>query len=115
MVYGLSARERVSINKAVDNLSPIEKEHMFTILEEKLDYPSKLEEYVRKKAVNTRDWNLATVVQGTFKKKICEQSRDSLCEACRSTAIRLGHVCAGNQLSFISAIEPGDKTKESIA
>jgi hypothetical protein len=29
-------------------------------------------------------------------------------------ATRLGHVCVGNQFSFISAIEPGDETKESI-
>jgi hypothetical protein len=28
---------------------------------------------------------------------------------------RLGHVCARNQFSFISAIEPEDETKESIA
>jgi hypothetical protein len=51
LVYGLIARERVSINKAVDDLSPIEKDHLFTILEEKLDYPANLEESVRKKAV----------------------------------------------------------------
>jgi hypothetical protein len=51
LVYGLIARERVSINKAVDDLSPIEKEHLFTILEEKLDYPANLEESVHKKAV----------------------------------------------------------------
>jgi hypothetical protein len=29
-------------------------------------------------------------------------------------ATRLGHVCVGNQFYFISAIEPGDETKESI-
>jgi hypothetical protein len=33
LVCGIIARERVSINKAVDDLSPIEKEHMLTILE----------------------------------------------------------------------------------
>jgi hypothetical protein len=27
----------------------------------------------------------------------------------------LRHVCAGNQFSFILAIEPGEETKESIA
>jgi hypothetical protein len=27
---------------------------------------------------------------------------------------RLGHICAGNQFSFTSAIELGDETKESI-
>jgi hypothetical protein len=41
----------VSINKAVDDLSPIEKDHLFTILEEKIDYPANLEECVRKKVV----------------------------------------------------------------
>jgi hypothetical protein len=30
-------------------------------------------------------------------------------------ATRLGHVYAGNQFSFISEIELGDETKESIA
>jgi hypothetical protein len=38
LVRGLIARERVSINKAVDDLSPIEKDHLFTVLEEKLEY-----------------------------------------------------------------------------
>jgi hypothetical protein len=40
----------VSINKVVDDLSPIEKDHLFTVLEEKLDYPANLEEFIRKKA-----------------------------------------------------------------
>jgi hypothetical protein len=65
----------VSINKAVDDLSPIEMDHLFTVLEEKLDYPANLEESVRKKAVKvaiSQIANLATVVQGPFKKKICE-------------------------------------------
>jgi hypothetical protein len=51
LVCGLIAWERVSINKAVDDLSPIEKDHLFTTLEEKLDYPANLEESVRRKAV----------------------------------------------------------------
>jgi hypothetical protein len=51
LVCGLIARERVSINKAVDDLSPIEKDHMFTVLEEKLEYPANLEESARKKVV----------------------------------------------------------------
>jgi hypothetical protein len=51
LVCSLIARERVSTNKAVDDLSPIEKDHLFTVLEEKLDYPANLEESVRKKAV----------------------------------------------------------------
>jgi hypothetical protein len=51
LVYCLIGRERVSINKAVDDLSPIEKDHLFTVLEENLDYPANLEECIRKKAV----------------------------------------------------------------
>jgi hypothetical protein len=51
LVCGLIAWERVSINKAVDDLSPIEKDHLFTVLEEKLDYPANLEESVCNKAV----------------------------------------------------------------
>jgi hypothetical protein len=54
-------------------------------------------------------------VQGPFKEKICELRGGSLCEACLFAATRLGHVCEGNQFSFISAIDPGDETKESIA
>jgi hypothetical protein len=48
-------------------------------------------------------------------RKKCEWRGDSLCEACLFAATRLGHVCAVNQFSFISAIEPGYETKESIA
>jgi hypothetical protein len=51
LVCGLIARERVPINKAVDDLSPIEKDHLFTVLEEKLDYLANLEESVCKKVV----------------------------------------------------------------
>jgi hypothetical protein len=51
LVCGLIARERVPINKVVDDLSPIEKDHLFIVLEEKLDYPANLEESVHKKAV----------------------------------------------------------------
>jgi hypothetical protein len=49
LVYGLIARERVSINKAVDDLSPIEKDQLFTVLEKKLEYPANLEESVRRR------------------------------------------------------------------
>jgi hypothetical protein len=52
LVGGLIARERVSINKPVDDLSSIENEYLFMILEEMLYYLAKLEESVRKKAVN---------------------------------------------------------------
>jgi hypothetical protein len=51
LVCGLIARERVSINKAVDDLSPTEKDHLFTVLEEKLDYLANLEESVCKNVV----------------------------------------------------------------
>jgi hypothetical protein len=51
LVCGLIARERVSINKPVDDLSPIKKDHLFTVLEEKLDYPSNLKESICKTAV----------------------------------------------------------------
>jgi hypothetical protein len=42
MVCDLITRERVSINKAVDDISPIEKDHLFTVLEKKLDYSANL-------------------------------------------------------------------------
>jgi hypothetical protein len=51
LVCGLIAQDRVPINKAIDDLSPIEKDHLFTVLEEKLDYPANLEESVRNKVV----------------------------------------------------------------
>jgi hypothetical protein len=75
LVCGLIARERVSTNKAVDDLSPIEKDHLFTVLEEKQDYPAILEESVRKKAVKAAISQIGTL-QRRFKahlrKKICE-------------------------------------------
>jgi hypothetical protein len=61
LVCGLIAREWVSINKAVDDLSPIEKDHLYTVLEEKLDYPANLEEFVRKKAVKTTISQIGTL------------------------------------------------------
>jgi hypothetical protein len=63
---GLIAWERVSINKAVDDISTIEKDHLFTVLEEKLDYPVNLEEYVRKKAVKATISQIGTL-QWRFK------------------------------------------------
>jgi hypothetical protein len=53
----------VSINKAVDDLSPIEKDHLFTILEKKLDYPTNLEESVRKKEVKAAISQIGTLQQ----------------------------------------------------
>jgi hypothetical protein len=61
LVCGLIARERVSINKAVDDLSPIEKDHLFTVLEEKLDYLANLEESIRKNAVKTAISQIGTL------------------------------------------------------
>jgi hypothetical protein len=61
LVCGLIARERVSIKKAVDDLSPIEKDHLFSVLEEKLDYPTNLEESVRKKAVKAAISQIGTL------------------------------------------------------
>jgi hypothetical protein len=102
LVCSLIAWERVSINKAVDDLSPIEKDHLFTVLEEKQDYPANLEDSIHKKAVKAAISNIGTF-QRRFKahlrKKICEWRGDSLCEACLFAATRLGHVCAGNQFS----------------
>jgi hypothetical protein len=66
LVCGLIVRERVSINKAVDDLTPIEKDHLFTVLEEKLKYPTSLEESVRKKAVNAAISKIRTL-QRRFK------------------------------------------------
>jgi hypothetical protein len=56
----------VSINKAVDDLSQIEKDHLFTILEEKLDYPANQEESVRKKVVKAATSQIGTL-QRRFK------------------------------------------------
>jgi hypothetical protein len=66
LVCGLIARERVSINKAVDDLSPIEKDYLFTVLEEKLEYPANLEEFVRKKVVKVAISKIGTL-QRRFK------------------------------------------------
>jgi hypothetical protein len=61
LVCGLIARERVSIIKVVDDLSPIEKDYLFTVLEEKLEYPTNLEESVRKKAVKAAMSKIGTL------------------------------------------------------
>jgi hypothetical protein len=61
LVRGLIARERVSINKALDDPSPIEKDHLFIVLEEKVDYPANLEESVRKKAVKAAISQIGTL------------------------------------------------------
>jgi hypothetical protein len=61
LVCGLIARDRVPINKAVDDLSPIEKDHLFAVLEEKLDYPANMEESVRKRAVKAAISQIGTL------------------------------------------------------
>jgi hypothetical protein len=66
LVCGLIAHERVSINKAVDDLSPIEKDHLFIVIEKKLEYPANLEESVRKKAVKAAIPKIGTL-QWRFK------------------------------------------------
>jgi hypothetical protein len=118
LVCGLIALERVSINKAVDDLSPIEKDHQFTVLEEKLDYPANLEEFVRKKAVKAPISQIGTLqrwFKAHLRKKYVSEEKTRFVKHALLAARRLGHVCAGNQLSFISAIESRDETKESIA
>jgi hypothetical protein len=75
LVCGLITWERVSINMEVDDLSPIEKDHLFTVLKKKLDYPTNLEEFVHKKAVKAAISKIG-ILQRQFKahlrKKICE-------------------------------------------
>jgi hypothetical protein len=66
LVCGLIVRERVSINKVIDDLSPIEKEHLFTVLEEKLDYPANLGESIHKKVVKEAISEIGTL-QRRFK------------------------------------------------
>jgi hypothetical protein len=66
LVCGLIAWERVSINKTVDDLSLIEKDHLFTVLEKKLDYPANLEESIHKKAVKATILEIGTL-QRRFK------------------------------------------------
>jgi hypothetical protein len=77
-----------------------------------------LEESIRKKAVKAAISQIGTL-QRRFKahlrKKYVSEEETPFVEACFFAATRLGHVCAGNQSSFISTIEPGDETKESIA
>jgi hypothetical protein len=51
----------VSINKAIDDLSPIEKDHLFTVLEENLEYPANLEESVRKNAIKAAISKIGTL------------------------------------------------------
>jgi hypothetical protein len=75
LVFGLIARERVSINKVVDDLSQIEKDHLFTVLDEKLEYPANREESIHKKVVKAAISNIGTLqwrFKAYLKKKISE-------------------------------------------
>jgi hypothetical protein len=56
----------VNLLHRVDDLSPIEKDHLFTVLEEKLDYPANPEKSVCKKAVKEAISKIGTL-QRRFK------------------------------------------------
>jgi hypothetical protein len=58
-------RNKRRLSEVCDH-SPIEKDHLFTILEEKLDYPANLEEFVCKKAVKAAISEIGTL-QWRFK------------------------------------------------
>ncbi|PUZ46415.1 hypothetical protein GQ55_7G076800 [Panicum hallii var. hallii] len=66
LVCGLIARERVSINRKLEDLSPVEKEQLFNALLEKLEYPANLEPVVRNKAIKAAMSEIATL-QRRFK------------------------------------------------
>ncbi|PVH32719.1 hypothetical protein PAHAL_9G468200 [Panicum hallii] len=66
LVCGLIARERVSINRKLEDLSPVEKEQLFEALLEKLEYPANLEPTVRNKAIKAAMSEIATL-QRRFK------------------------------------------------
>jgi hypothetical protein len=86
----------VSINKTVDVLSPIEKEHMCIVSEEKLDYPAKLEEFVRKKVVKVAISKIGTLPQrfkAHLRKKYVSEEETPFVKH-DFAVIRLGHVCA---------------------
>jgi hypothetical protein len=81
LVCGLIARERMSINKAVDDLSPTEKDHLFIVLEEKPDYPANLEESVHKKAlkagisqIGTLQWRFCVANRVRFANRLASAS-----------------------------------------
>jgi hypothetical protein len=65
----VSLLERMSINKAVDDLSPTEKDHLFTVLEEKPDYLANLEESVCKKALKAGISQIG-ILQRRFKARL---------------------------------------------
>jgi len=66
LVCGLIARERVSINSKVEDLTPDERRDLFTILEEKLEYLGNLSTAARDKAIKSAMKEIATL-QWRFK------------------------------------------------
>jgi len=66
LVCGLIARERVSINVKVEDLTPETRRDLFTILEEKLEYPANLSTAARDKAIKSAMKEIATL-QWRFK------------------------------------------------
>jgi hypothetical protein len=61
LVCGLIAQEWVSINRKLEDLSPIENEQLFKALVEKLEYPANLEQTVRNKAIKATMSEIATL------------------------------------------------------
>ena len=53
LVCGLIAWERVSINVKVEDLTPETRRDLFTILEEKLEYPANLSTAAHDKAIKS--------------------------------------------------------------
>ena len=66
LVCGLIARERVSINSKVEDLTPDERRDLFTILEEKLEYLADLSTTARDKAFKAAMKEIASL-QRRFK------------------------------------------------
>ena len=66
LVGGLIARERVSINVKVEDLTPETRRDLFTILEEKLEYPANLSTAARDKAIKSAMKEIA-LLQWQFK------------------------------------------------
>ncbi|KAG2550372.1 hypothetical protein PVAP13_9KG346964 [Panicum virgatum] len=66
LVCGLIARERVSINVKVEDLTPETRRDLFTVLEEKLEYPANLSIVARDKAIKSAMKEIA-LLQRRFK------------------------------------------------
>ena len=66
LVCGLIAWERVSINVKVEDLTPETRRDLFTILEEKLEYPANLSTAARDKVIKSAMKEIA-LLQRRFK------------------------------------------------